>query len=140
MSIFLKIMPGSKSKKVQQVLDYVFLWYMLIFESLDHFWIFDFWTLCPKQYSDYSLFFETPFRFLGFRTFIVFTKLKLYHNLMPLRSILRAPEHKMPGREQTPPSMKICPLCNEVANKDLFMPCLPCRPMSPPGSFFWRHL
>ena len=68
----------------------------------------NFWILTPASEITLQFFSGTPFRSWTFWTYIVTIKYELYQNLGPLRSILRAPEHKMLGGVQcAPPPSKV---------------------------------
>ena len=73
----------------------------------------NFWILTPASEITLQFFSGTPFRSWTFWTYIVTMKYELYQNLGPLRSILRALEHKMPGggRICPPPVQSRVKLC-----------------------------
>ena len=66
----------------------------------------NFWILTPASEITLQFFSGTPFRSWTFWTYIVTTKYELYQNLGPLRSILRALEHKMPGGAESAPPVQ----------------------------------
>ena len=63
----------------------------------------NFLFLAPASEITLQFFSGTRFRSWTFWTYIVTIKYELYPNLGPLRSISRAPEHKMPGGGQNLP-------------------------------------
>ena len=68
----------------------------------------NFWILTPASEITLQFFSGTPFRSCTFWTYIVTMKYELCQNLGPLRSILRAPEHKMlGGGTMCPPPSKV---------------------------------